>query len=217
KATVESIPIPEDRVRTVAPFQVTGVDLDGPMYFRGGKKVWIVLYTCAVYKAVHLEFIHSLSTEGFLRSLRRFIAIRGRPATIYSDNGPNFVGCNNLFRQFNPPTAAWWGGWWERLIGMMKRLLRSVLGNKIVDYEELLTLICEAESVMNQRPLTHNEEAGGGVLALSPGQFIQDNLIVYLPEADLVEEKLLRQRFQQVQMLREELRAPRMSPTAHIQ
>ncbi|KAF2894508.1 hypothetical protein ILUMI_11669 [Ignelater luminosus] len=124
KATVESIPIPEDRVRTVAPFQVTGVDLAGPMYLRGRKKVWIVLYTCAVYRAVQLELIHSLSTEGFLRSLRRFIARRARPATIYSDNSLNFVGCNNLFRQvdwnkvqrhvtiskitwkFKPPTAA---------------------------------------------------------------------------------------------------------------
>ncbi|KAF2891624.1 hypothetical protein ILUMI_14548 [Ignelater luminosus] len=126
KATVESIPIPEDRVRTVAPFQATGVDLTGPMYLRGGKKVWIVLYTCAMYRAVHLELIHSLFTEGFLRSLRRFIARRGRPVTIYFDNGLNFVGCNNLFRQvdwnevqrhvtisritwkFNSPTAAWW-------------------------------------------------------------------------------------------------------------
>ncbi|KAF2879789.1 hypothetical protein ILUMI_26381 [Ignelater luminosus] len=88
---------------------------------------------------------------------------------------------------------------------MMKRLLRSVLGNKIVDYEELLTLICEAESVMNQRPLTHNEEAGGRVLPLFPAQFIQDNPTVYLSEADLVEEKLLRQRSKQVQMLRQEL------------
>ncbi|KAF2891839.1 hypothetical protein ILUMI_14334 [Ignelater luminosus] len=82
-AIAKSIPIPEDRVRTVAPFQVTGIDLAGPMYLRGGKKVWIVLYTCAMYRAVHLKLIHSLSTEGFLRSLRRFIARRGRPVTLW--------------------------------------------------------------------------------------------------------------------------------------
>ncbi|KAF2894699.1 hypothetical protein ILUMI_11474 [Ignelater luminosus] len=210
KTIVECISIPEDRVRAVAPFQVAGVDVSARR-----EKVWMVLYTCAVYRAVHLQFGHSLSTGGFLRSLQKFIAGRGRPATIYSDNGLNFVGCNNLFRHVtisritwtcNPPTAAWWVEWWERLIGMMKTLFRSGLGNKTVDYEELLTWMFKAESVMNQRPLTHNEEAGGGVLPSSPAQFIQDNPIACLPKADLVEEKLLRLA-QQVQVLRQELRA----------
>ena len=36
-----------------------------------------------------------LSTDYFMIALKRFIARRGRPVRIYSDNGTNFVGANN--------------------------------------------------------------------------------------------------------------------------
>jgi len=78
-----------------------GVDLAGPLFLKDGSKVWIVLFTCAVYRAVHLELVKSLSTEAFLYSLRRFISRRGRPNTIYSDNGTNFHGSDNLFKKLN--------------------------------------------------------------------------------------------------------------------
>ncbi|GBM78279.1 hypothetical protein AVEN_46982-1, partial [Araneus ventricosus] len=84
--------LPKDRVRDAATFEIVGVDLAGPLYLRNGPKAYIVLYTCAVYRAIHLELITSLTTEVFLQSLRRFIARRGRPTTIYSDNGTNFKG-----------------------------------------------------------------------------------------------------------------------------
>ncbi|GFT60853.1 integrase catalytic domain-containing protein [Trichonephila clavipes] len=83
-----SIPLPEDRVRDAAIFEVCGVDLCGPLFFlKENKKYWIVLFTCAIYRAVHLELITSLSTDSFILAFRRFIARRGRPTTIYSDNG----------------------------------------------------------------------------------------------------------------------------------
>lgn len=122
-------PLPANRVQTVVPFQVTAVDLAGPLFLRKGKKAWIVLFTCAVYRCVHLDYVLSLSTEAFLAALHRFICCRGRPSTIYSDNGSNFTGADRAFKNlnwceiqkscavqriqwiFNPPSAAWWGGW----------------------------------------------------------------------------------------------------------
>lgn len=116
--------LPEHRVRDAAPFKITGVDYAGPLFLTEGRKAYVCLFTCAVYRAVHLELTTSLSTEGFLQALR-FIARRGRPSIIYSDNGRNFVGAVNrlwsinwrkitqhcAFEQiewrFNPPTAAW--------------------------------------------------------------------------------------------------------------
>ncbi|GFT35519.1 integrase catalytic domain-containing protein [Trichonephila clavipes] len=140
-----SIPLPEDRVRDAAIFEVCGVDLCGPLFLKENKKCWIVLFTCAIYRAVHLELITSLSTDSFILAFRRFIARRGRPTTIYSDNGKNFVGTFNALNsidwdkiqdfalkikiqwKFSPPSAPWWGGFWERLVGMLKNVLRKFL------------------------------------------------------------------------------------------
>ncbi|GBO33831.1 hypothetical protein AVEN_201914-1, partial [Araneus ventricosus] len=46
-------------------------------------------------KSVHLEIVNSCSTDAFIGALKRFIARRGKPSDIYSDNGTNFVGANN--------------------------------------------------------------------------------------------------------------------------
>jgi len=46
---------------------------------------------CLATKAVHIE----LSTDEFMATLNRFIARRGAPSDIYSDNGPNFVGTHS--------------------------------------------------------------------------------------------------------------------------
>ncbi|GFX56629.1 integrase catalytic domain-containing protein [Trichonephila clavipes] len=88
----EPVSLLSDRVNDAAVFEVVGVDLAGPLHVKGGQKSWIVLFTCATYRAVHLELISSLSTEAFLLSLRRFIARRERPRVIYSDNATNFPG-----------------------------------------------------------------------------------------------------------------------------
>ncbi|GBN50941.1 hypothetical protein AVEN_114506-1 [Araneus ventricosus] len=88
--------VPKDRVRDAATFEIVGVDLAGPLYLRKGPMAYIVLYTCAVHRAIHLELITSLTTEVFLQSLRRFIARRGRPTIIYSDNGTNLKAAERL-------------------------------------------------------------------------------------------------------------------------
>ncbi|GBL90309.1 hypothetical protein AVEN_130401-1 [Araneus ventricosus] len=126
-------PLPDNSVRDAAVFQITGTDTAGPLFLKDNQKIWVLLFTCAVYRAVHLELMPVVSAEAFLTALRMFIARRGRCSTIYCDNGTNFVGAANTLRspdwekvieygtvnaidwKFNPPTAAWWGGWWERL------------------------------------------------------------------------------------------------------
>ena len=116
--------VPTNRVRDAEVFEFVGVDYAGPLYLKNGQKSWVCLYTCAVYRAIHFELVLTLSTEGFLESLRRFVTRRGRPTTIYSDNGTNFTGAQNLLKsvdwdkvvtycsvekiewRFNPPSAA---------------------------------------------------------------------------------------------------------------
>ncbi|GFX66577.1 integrase catalytic domain-containing protein [Trichonephila clavipes] len=96
-----SIPLPEDRVRDAAVFEVTGIDLCGPLFLKTNNKCWIVLATCAVYRTVHLELVSSLCTECFILALRRFIARRGRLTTIYSYNGKNLAGTANLLQKID--------------------------------------------------------------------------------------------------------------------
>ncbi|XP_055932055.1 uncharacterized protein LOC129962334 [Argiope bruennichi] len=67
------------------------IDLAGSLFLRDNKKSWACLFTCAVYRAVHIELVTSLYTQSFLLALRRFIARRGRCSIIYCENGSNFV------------------------------------------------------------------------------------------------------------------------------
>ncbi|GFX36243.1 integrase catalytic domain-containing protein [Trichonephila clavipes] len=70
-------PLPPDSVNDCAIFEVVGIDLAGPLFLKTGEKVWITLFTCAVYRALHLELVNALSSDAFLLALRRFIARRG--------------------------------------------------------------------------------------------------------------------------------------------
>ncbi|XP_033222835.1 uncharacterized protein LOC117176691 [Belonocnema kinseyi] len=79
---VHPAPLPIHLVKDAAIFKVIGVDFPGPVYLRGQKKAWICLYTCAIYRAVHLELVSSLSTNDFLASFRRFLGCRGRPTIV---------------------------------------------------------------------------------------------------------------------------------------
>lgn len=89
--------LPENRVKTAKGFEISGIDLAGPLYLCSGDKVWIVLFTCAMYRAVHIESVERKNSEEFILALQRFIARKGRPSTIYTDNGTNFVGTANPF------------------------------------------------------------------------------------------------------------------------
>lgn len=91
----------ENRVRDATTFEITGIDYASPLFLKGEHKAYICLFTCAVYHAVHLELVTSLSTEEFLEAFRRFIACRGRPSIVCSDNGKNFVGFANLLQKIN--------------------------------------------------------------------------------------------------------------------
>ncbi|XP_054717350.1 uncharacterized protein LOC129226745 [Uloborus diversus] len=182
--------LPEDRVREASVFEAIGVDVAGPLIIKENKKVWILIFTCAVYRAVHLELLAALSTDNFILALRRFIARRGRPTIIFSDNGTNFIGADNSSKKVNieklktaftpiiwkfiPPSAPWWGGFWERLIGMLKRILRKVLGSSSLNYQEMETVLCDCESQLNSRPLTYISDDPDDLHPLTPELFIKD-------------------------------------------
>ena len=57
--------------------------------------------------------------------------------------------------KFILPKSPWWGGFYERLIRIVKECLKKTLGQAKVNYEEMETLLCEVEGAINSRPLTY--------------------------------------------------------------
>ena len=93
---------------------------------------------------MHIEVVPSLETSSCVMGMERFIARRGTPTTIMSDNGTNFVGAQKVLLacveswsklapavfvqkgikwKFNPPSASHHSGSWERLVRSDKRVL----------------------------------------------------------------------------------------------
>ncbi|XP_021943783.2 uncharacterized protein LOC110842357 [Folsomia candida] len=220
---VNPVALPEKRVTVGEVFSTTGVDLAGPLYLNDGKKCWIVLYTCAVYRCVELDIVESLSTEAFLNSLERFLHAHGRPSTIYSDNGTNFVGAINLFKKLdwakienqcnvkmiqwilNPPTAAWWGGWWERLVRSVKDLLKRMLQKAKLTRDELATFLAVVASTINEWPLTTVNEDGDDLIPLTPAMFLKGTKMSRFPEVEFMTGRELQIRFKQIKKLQLQL------------
>ena len=82
----------------VTPFTNTGVDYFGPFsikIFRRTVKRWSCLFTCLSVRAVHMEILQSMDTQSSLDAVHWFIARRGKPKTVISDNRTNFVDAAN--------------------------------------------------------------------------------------------------------------------------
>ncbi|XP_028413969.1 uncharacterized protein LOC114536827 [Dendronephthya gigantea] len=190
--------LPEHRVTPdKPPFTFVGVDCFGPFVVKRARslvKRYAVLFTCLTIRAVHIEVVQSLDTSSFLNALRRFIARRGQPEVIRSDNGTNFVGGEReihsaiddwnqqkiqrfLLQQnvkwiFNPPSGSHHGGVWERCIRTARKILLALLKQQTVDDECLTTVICEVESIMNSRPLTKVSDDPNDLEALTPNHLL---------------------------------------------
>ena len=103
--------------------------------------------------------------------MKQFIARRGRPQKIYSDNAKTFEAASKWIAKamkneklqgflaeeqiswrFNLSRAPWWGCQFERLIGVVKQSLYKVLGKSTVTWSELKDVIMDIEIMQNNRP-----------------------------------------------------------------
>ncbi|XP_062712613.1 uncharacterized protein LOC134289907 [Aedes albopictus] len=191
-------PLPRARLTAfVKPFAYIGVDYFGPMLVTVGRKQvkrWIALFTCLSIRAVHMEVVHNLSTSSCIKAFRRFVARRGAPLEVYSDNGTCFVGANRQLRKeirminegcagtftnartkwvFNPPAAPHMGGLWERMVRSVKTAMQAIGSSQRHPNEETFeTIVLEAESVVNSRPLTYIALESSDQEALTPSHFL---------------------------------------------
>lgn len=171
-------PLPKDRVNFEYSFSVTGVDFTGALFIKGQnndlRKAYVCLFTCAATRAVHLEIVTDLSEETFIRAYKRFTARRSVPRIMLSDNGTTFKAAaeritrsnrQNMIKdrladngtewKFIPIRAPWFGGFWERLIGLSKKAIKATLGKACVTLDMLTTIVTEIEGTLNDRPITY--------------------------------------------------------------
>ncbi|XP_048002346.1 uncharacterized protein LOC125238899 [Leguminivora glycinivorella] len=189
--------LPPERLQAYQrPFTHTAQDYMGPMFVTIGRrreKRWVCLYTCLVTRAIHLESVHSLSTDSALLSLRRFAARRGWPRTMYSDNATCFRAAatelreayrqwlpvlqtyatqNRMEWKFIPPGNPSAGGAWERMIRTVKIAMSYTFNERAPKPEVFETLLAEIENIVNRRPLTHVNVDPDSEESLTPAHFL---------------------------------------------
>lgn len=218
--------LPSFRVSQIKVFSHVGIDFGGPFKITLGKtrgaktfKAYMCIFVCFATKAVHVELVSDLTTEAFLAALRRFIARRGRCSHIYSDCGTNFTGAQKQMSQimqnaaesetiewhFNPPSAPHFGGLWEAGIKSFKTHLYRVIGEQILTYEELYTVLVQVESVLNSRPLCPVSSDPNDLSVLTPGHFLTLEPLTSIPDPDYCNLKLNRlTRWQLLQRLHQD-------------
>ena len=183
--------LPEFRTNVSRPFQYVGVDFAGPLKCKEGKtkeeKAYVLIFTCATSRAVHLELTRSQTAEEFQRKLNAFITRRTRPEKIVSDNAATFKATATWIRrirkseklqnclaqqeitwQFNLSKSPWWGGMYERLIKEVKKTAYKTLGNTHLTFQQLEVVIMDIEKHLNNRPLTYVESEEGEPQTLTP-------------------------------------------------
>ena len=232
--------LPNPRVNVpTRPFINTGVDYGGPLYHQVGmrrsarlEKCYICIFVCFATKAVHIELALDMSTESFLNAFKRFVARRGLPENVYSDNGSNFVGAAremtelyNLLNKsesqetvlryaskerinwhFIPPYALHQGGLWEAGIKSAKSHLLCVTKDTKLRFEELQTLTTQVEGILNSRPITTISSDPNDLVPLTPGHFLIGDSLTSYPEPTLENIPSNRlSRWQHVEQLRQHL------------
>jgi hypothetical protein len=171
------------RTQLNVPFSTTGCDFLGPLLLKEeGMKVHILLFTCAVIRAVHLELVVNQTVETTHLAFRRFLARRlrlGGSVKMYSDNARTFKKLSTMrFPNHHlewktiPERSPQWGGWWERLVKNVKTALRITFRGMRFRQEELEVILYEIESAINCRPLTYVSSSLDDPEVITPEHFL---------------------------------------------
>ena len=194
--------LPKARITVGHCFQSVGLDFMGPFRVkvrRAVEKRWVCIFTCMKVRAVHLELVPDLTTSSFINCLERFVSTRPGPVEdIFCDNGTNFRGAErelkaavkqfnqavassnparadfmkNISWHFQPPSAPTWGGVFERLVGMTKRVFKGMSASEPYNEDVFRTVLSKAIGIMNRRPLTEITTDPDDFRALSPNDFL---------------------------------------------
>ena len=219
--------LPHERLKPSPPWHNTAIDLFGPFKIRdevkkrSTGKCYGVLFNCMSTRAVHVDLAPDYSSEKFLLVLRRFVAVRGYPAKLYSDNGPQLVAANHELQQmtkswnwkdlqefglteglqweFTTADAPWQNGVSESLIKSIKKAITIVIGQNVMTFSELQTVCFEAANLVNERPIGRHPTSPDDGSYLCPNDLILGRSTSRVPSGPFSESANPRHRFEFVQ------------------
>ncbi|XP_055602194.1 uncharacterized protein LOC129750989 isoform X1 [Uranotaenia lowii] len=208
--------LPKERITATRPFTKTGIDYWGPIWLKPPQrratptKAFVAIFVCFSTKAVHIELVFDLTTAKFLQALRRFVARRGQPSDMFSDNGRNFLGAKNELKRllsnsehadevetecsecnirwhFNPPRASHFGGLWESAINSAQKHFLRVVRDRPLSYDDMDTLLCQIECCLNSRPIVPLSDDPTDYEPLTPGHFLVGTALKSVPDENHTE------------------------------
>ena len=92
------------------------------------------------------------------------------------------LGSQGIEWHFNPLAVPQFGGLRESAVRSTKYHLKRVIGDTILTFEEMTTLLCSIEACLNSRPLCPLTDDPTDVNALTPAHFLIGRTLLSLPE-----------------------------------
>ena len=203
--------LPKERITPSKPFTHTGLDYAGPLASKikgGTEKVYLAIFVCFSTKAVHIEVVSKLTSQACIAAIHRFAARRGVPSRLYSDNATNFNGARGELESlrrildasfglvpkevermgmewvFIPPGSPNFGGLWEAAVKSVKSHMKKIVGKSVLTFEELVTLCCDIEAILNSRPLVPLSDDPNDLDALTPFMLLTGGQSKTMPIAE---------------------------------
>ncbi|CAK1594442.1 unnamed protein product [Parnassius mnemosyne] len=222
--------LPASRTELEFPFLHCNVDYAGSVLIadrksRGCKliKSFLAIFICSSVKACHIELVTALSSEAYIAALNRFVSRRGKPKSITSDNGSNFIGASNELAQFLlqselegqmaqegiefkfiPAFTPHFNGLGEAAVRSTKHHLKRLLQNTHLTYEEMATCLTQIEAVLNSRPLTPISTDPSDFSALTPAHFLIGRSLIAIAQPQIGDANITRlDRFKRIELIKQ--------------
>ena len=171
-----------ENLQVCSPWTYVALDFAGPVLCKGvvnaraRKKCWILVYVCKSTRAVCLLATAGYDTSNFLSRHEEFIARKGCPKLIVSDQGSQLLAAGRVIASKESPESWDWNrvkrensnstweyvpagsqhhnGLPEAMVKAMKRSLAQALNpGVLLAYDELVTLLARISCSINSRPL----------------------------------------------------------------
>ena len=153
--------------------------------------------------------------------LRRFASIRSWPKLFYSDNGSNLVGASKALEEavlsfkkeelvryanehgtewlFTPAEAPWMNGITESMVKSVKRALNTVIGNQVMEFSVMQTILFEVAQMVNSRPIGRHPSNPEDGSYLCPNDLVMGRSSTRIPQGPFNEREDLSKRYEFIQ------------------